>query len=568
MPRSSPRSSPGSSPRSSFTAAAREPWTLIGGSEGRVDTLDNAHCDPGVCWTTGNVADAFPGLFATFTFSFVHEPMEIAMRRMFHTLGVFTDDDLDVSPRVEEQFWNAFAGRAAANIDQFRRVAGFIPGTSATAIEQQLFGYVRPETVDENTMRRYPAILTRAPRAIVTLPKRHDAMFADLRSWRLASLRGAPQLDEAGCLELIADAKYRFGRFMLEHLIVAFVSSGLADRLTELTVKAGLPGLESRLLSGVGSDENEVANDLWELAHERLSLKVFLDRHGYHGPNEGQISGVSWREDPAPVLTRLADYRAIAADDPRAPRNRSAAQARLRAEAAAELGGTSKVVGAQVRVLVKLTARFLALREQGKAGYLLTFDVVKAACRRLGDLLVERGVLTDREDVFHLTHGELAGGLQNLPEGLSVPELVARRRALFDERQDLRLPQAWTGVPVLSKVESAPSEGSPVGSVVTGLAASSGVVEGRARVVRDPATAEFDDGDILVCENTDPGWISLFLVAAAVVTDQGGMLSHGPIVARELGLPCVCGTEDGSRRIADGQQVRVDGDAGTVTVLG
>jgi pyruvate,water dikinase len=120
---------------------------------------------------------------------------------------------------------------------------------------------------------------------------------------------------------------------------------------------------------------------------------------------------------------------------------------------------------------------------------------------------------------------------------------------------------------VLSKVEAPNAEGSPVGTVVTGLAASSGMVEGRARVVRDPATAEFDDGDILVCENTDPGWISLFMVAAAVVTDQGGMLSHGPIVARELGLPCVCGTEDGSRRIGDGQQVRVDGDAGTVTVL-
>ena len=552
-----------SEPRTRWSAAA-----FIGGSEGRVDTLDNSRCDPAVCWTTGNVADAFPGVFTAFTFSFVHEPMEIAMRRMFATLGVFHADELAVSPRIEEQFWNAFAGRAAANIDQFRRVAGFIPGTSATAIEQQLFGYVRPETRDENTMRRYPAILAKAPRAVITLPKRHDAMFADLRAWRLASLARVGDLDAAGCLELIGDAKHRFGRFMLEHLIVAFVSSGLADRLTELTTKAGLPGLESRLLSGVGSDENEVANDLWELAHEKLSLPEFLDRHGYHGPNEGQISGVSWREDPSPVLSRLADYRAIAADDPRAPRTRSAAQARMRAEAAAELARTSRLVAAQVKVLVKFTARFLALREQGKAGYLLTFDVTKAACRRLGALLVERGVLDDVEDVFHLTHGELVDGLRDLPGGLTVAELVATRRTLFVERADLRLPQAWTGVPELTKVEAPPVEGSPAGTVVTGLAASSGVAEGRARVVRDPATAEFDDGDILVCENTDPGWISLFMLAAAVVTDQGGMLSHGPIVTRELGLPCVCGTEDGSRRIGDGQRVRVDGDAGTVTVLG
>ncbi len=541
------------------------------GSPGVVDTLDNATCDPDVCWTTGNVADAFPGVFTTFTFSFVHAPMERAMRRMFARLGVFTADDLAIPPRIEDQFWTAFAGRAAANIDQFRRVAGFIPGTSATAIEQQLFGYVRPETVDENSMRRYPAIAVRAPRTIVTLPKRHDAMFADLRAWRLASLARVPDLDEFGCLELIGHAKARFGAFMVEHLIVAFVSSGLADRLAELTAKVALPGLESRLLSGVGSDENEVAHDLWALAHEQRSLEVFLDRHGYHGPNEGQIAGVSWREDPSPVLNRLADYRTVPAEDPRAPRNRSAAQARVRAEAAAELAATSKLTGTQVRLLVKLTARFLVLREQGKAGYLLTFDVAKAACRRLGDHLVARGVLADREDVFHLSHDELravcAGGTDILVAGLSTAELVAARRALFTERESLRLPQAWAGVPVPTKAEGPATEGAVVGTVIRGVAASSGVATGRARVVSDPATADFDDGDILVCETTDPGWISLFLVAGAVVTDHGGMLSHGPIVARELGLPCVCGTEGASRQIRDGQSVRVDGDAGTVEVL-
>ena len=77
-----------------------------------------------------------------------------------------------------------------------------------------------------------------------------------------------------------------------------------------------------------------------------------------------------------------------------------------------------------------------------------------------------------------------------------------------------------------------------------------------------------DDGDILVCETTDPSWVSLFLVAGGVVTDHGGLLSHGPIVARELGIPCVCGTGDGSHRIQDGQRLRLDGDAGKVEVIG
>jgi pyruvate,water dikinase len=105
------------------------------------------------------------------------------------------------------------------------------------------------------------------------------------------------------------------------------------------------------------------------------------------------------------------------------------------------------------------------------------------------------------------------------------------------------------------------------GSLV-GIGVSPGVVTGRARVVLDPARAEgLARGDILVCQTTDPSWASLFLVASGLVIDVGGPLSHGAIVARELGLPCVVNTKDGTRRLGTGDSIRVDGAAGTVEVL-
>lgn len=528
------------------------------------DPVTTVRCDPRVAWTTGNVAEAFPGVFTALGFTFVHEPMELAFRTMFHRLGVFTEVELVVPDRVEDQFWTAFEGRAAANLDQFHRVAGLTPGTSASAVEKQLFGYVRDTTRDVNSVRRYPVLAVKAPRTIVTLPARHDALFARLRGWRRQQLPKIDKMDERSCLDLIDDARGRFRTIMIEHLVVAFVSSGLADRLAGLVARADLPGLEARLLSGVGSDENEVAHDLWALAHEQLALEEFLERHGYHGPNEGQLHGASWREDPSPVLARLESYRGIGADDPRAPRRRSAEQERVRAAAAAELAAT---VGPwrrrAVTALTDLTARFLALREQGKAGYLLTFDVARTAARRLGRLLVARGVLAVESDVFHLTWDELRAHPTD-----DLRELVDARRALHQQRLGLRLPQGWEGLPPVTAAPPDATEGEPPGTVLHGVAASSGVVEGTVRVVRDPATAEIDDGDVLVCETTDPGWTSLFMVAAAVVTDFGGMLSHGPIVARELGVPCVCGTRDGSRRLHTGQRVRVDGGTGAVEVLG
>jgi pyruvate,water dikinase len=93
------------------------------------------------------------------------------------------------------------------------------------------------------------------------------------------------------------------------------------------------------------------------------------------------------------------------------------------------------------------------------------------------------------------------------------------------------------------------------------------VVEGRARVVLDAAASELEPGEILVCETTDPSWASLFLVASALVIDIGGALSHGAIVARELGVPCVINTKVGTRRLRTGDHLRVDGNAGLVTVL-
>jgi phosphohistidine swiveling domain-containing protein len=527
------------------------------------DPVNTVDCDPAVAWTTGNVAEAFPGVFTALGFTFVHEPMELAFRTMFHRLGVFTEAELTVPPRVEDQFWTAFEGRAAANLDQFHRVASLTPGTSASAVEKQLFGYVRDTTVDADTPRRYPVLALKAPRTIATLPKRHDALFARLRGWRRQQLPKIDRMDERSCLDLIADARGRFQTIMVEHLVVAFVSSGLADRLAAMVEAAELPGLESRLLSGVGSDENEVAHDLWALAHDQLDLAEFLERHGYHGPGEGQLHGSCWREEPGPVQARLAEYRRIPADDPKAPRRRSAEQGRVRAAAVAELSANAGPLRRRgVLLLTDLTARFLALREQGKAGYLLAFDVARAASRRLGQLLVDRGVLATASDVFHLTYAELAAR-----PTADLRQLVDERRGLYQQRLGLRLPQGWEGpVPVAAAPRDA-TDDEPPGTRISGVAASAGVVEGTVRVVRDPATAEVTEGDVLVCETTDPGWTSLFMVATAVVTDFGGMLSHGPIVARELGVPCVCGTRDGSRRLRDGQRVRVDGGAGTVEVL-
>lgn len=526
------------------------------------DPVHHADCDPDVAWTTGNAAEAFPGVFTPLCWTFVGAPVDHALRAAFCEIGVFTPDEVRTPERIEDQSWTIFHGRAAGNMDTFRKLADLTPGTSATAVEQQLFGYVRPGVVDNNTMRRYPAILLKAPRAIATLRKRHDRYFAELRTWRLQQLPTVDGLDAAGCRRLLADCRERFEKIMTLHFLATFVGSGVADRLTESVTAAGDPGLVGRLLSGIGSDENDVADDLWELAHGGLDMATFLDRHGYHGPNEGQLDSPSWRERPEALDTRLAEFRAMGADSPRAPRHRSAAQAQVRADAQRELAASMPAMKARiVSRLVPIAARFLVLREQGKAGYLMTFDVARSAARRLGGFLCDDGVLAAPDDVFFLTWDELSA------PPTDTRDLVAQRRKRHAERIPLRLPEAWTGVPEPIAVQTSTGARAAVGVQVTGIGACGGVIEGRARVVRDPLDIDLDEGDILVCEATDPSWISLFMVAAGVVTDLGGMLSHGAIVAREMGIPCVCNTKTASTTITDGQRIRLDGARGLVETL-
>ena len=171
------------------------------------------------------------------------------------------------------------------------------------------------------------------------------------------------------------------------------------------------------------------------------------------------------------------------------------------------------------------------------------------------------GVLAEPEDVFYLTAPEILG-----PPPANARDLVAERREIRDSYRKLRLPTFWTGEPVYEVIEDIDDAAGATGNL-TGVGVSPGVVEGPARVVTDPALADMEPGDILVAHTTDPSWASLMFMANALVVDIGGQLSHAAVVARELSIPCVMNTLDGTRRLHDGDRLRVDGGAGTVEIL-
>lgn len=515
---------------------------------------------PDTTWTTVNTAEAMPGVQTPLGWTFWADPLELAMRECFYDIGVLRKREIGAAEQIDARFSGIMFGRFVANVDKMRHVGDLMPGTSGDAVEEQIFGR-RVSGIDSTrSFRRYPVVAVKMPRLALGVPRRLGRLRAETEEWWRRETAAAALADATRAPARLAEARHRFQAVMRPHSVATMLAQAMYEQVKSLAEAAGLEGLETSLITGYGDmEEAQVAADLWDVSRDRLRLEEFVARHGYHGPSEGSLSSRTWREDDSPLRALVATYRTMSEDaDPRA-----VAEARMAARIEAEarlLAATPALRRARTRLILRLAARHIPLREVGKAAFLQAIDVGRAAARSYGAHLADTGALADPEDVFHLTTDELLGELPPNPQAA-----VAARRAKREEYLELRLPETWKG-PAEPVHVAAADAGRP--DRIEGMAVSPGVIEGRARVVLDPeAGIEIEPGEVLVCQTTDPSWASFFLVASGIVIDIGGAMSHGAIVARELGIPCVINTKIGTSAIRTGDVLRVDGGNGEVHVV-
>jgi pyruvate,water dikinase len=205
---------------------------------------------------------------------------------------------------------------------------------------------------------------------------------------------------------------------------------------------------------------------------------------------------------------------------------------------------------------------FIGYREYPKYGMVSRYFVYKRALLEEAERLVRAHVLREKEDIFYLTFAEL----HDVVRTHRVDDrLIGRRKDAFRSYQALTPPRVLTsdGETIAGAYRR---DDVPAGALI-GLPVSAGTVEGRARVILDLARADLEPGDILVTTHTDPSWTPLFVAIAGLVTEVGGLMTHGAVIAREYGLPAVVGVVDATRLIPDGQRIRVHGTDGYVEIL-
>ncbi|MFF0148169.1 pyruvate,water dikinase [Amycolatopsis sulphurea] len=517
--------------------------------------------EPGRLWSTTNIGEATTDVLSPLCWSFWQQWCDLACRDGLYDLGILRSGERAATADQNHATNGCFHGRLAVNVDLLRGYLGRVPGPMAEDFERDLLGMVRPDAPPVSTSWRTTMTVARKAPAVIV---RHSLVTRrryrrELQWWQRTAF--APVPDPRA---LLIDAAWHFRQSMRTHSHCRLLVQAHYSLLNRLIAAAGQRELYPAVVAGLGGvQETTMSQDLWNVAHGGLDRHEFLRRHGYHGRHEGNLTGSSWRQDPTQLDSLIAAYRERPPGEQphaQATRSQQARQQAMRTLCAALPARTRAVT----RIVAHQLAAQVRLLQQSKASFVMALDVARHAAHGIGRELVAGGHLDTPEDACYLTLTELRATVPG-----NARELTTFRRARHTGYRGVRLPTSFTGMPdPILPDPHAPGDTAPSAAPIVGIGACSGVAEGRARVLTDLDEAgQFEPGEILVCRTTDPSWTMLFTLAEALVIDIGGLGSHGAIVARELGVPCVIGTDDGTRRLRTGDLIHVDATAGIVRHL-
>lgn len=549
---------------------------------GALDEMDSTPAGDDHVYTRCNIGEMMPGAFCPLTASVSGQAIEYAMQTVQVIAGF--------QETYHEDRWlqlGYFSGHLFLNMTEGTALSSGILGNSLEQYCLSIAGRLVDELVPKpprpfpvrlaNTVRLSTFALT----AGVAI-RRLDRKLADFTppsapspQTLLAELDAGIELyNEATLTHVRSSSRAAVAANILEETAVKeAVKAGRSEddgRSQASALMAGGTDVESAVMLGQLDDVvDRLAGEVdaggrfvalapgaaveWLLAgtgSTSRDLRDFLQRHGHRGYRELCLRDPSWGDDPEGLGTIMqAMLRA------RLATGRAARPAR-----AYDDGDLSRAL----RTLARMARAGAAGREATKSRMVLVAHRLSRGYRLLGEQLAGLGRLPDADLVFFFHRSELPALLAAEDTSAMVAAAEGRRAALpFQAR--LEFPDVSVGRPVPFTPQA--PEGIEEG-VIVGRPACSGVVEGTVRVASTVVEAQdLQPGEILVAPVTDVGWTPYFTLIAALVTDIGSSVSHGAVVAREYGLPCVVNTQGATRVLRTGDRVRVDGDRGTVTVL-
>jgi pyruvate,water dikinase len=599
-------------------------WAVEGGKlfllQSRPITSLERTADPdGVLniWDNSNIAESYNGVTTPLTFSFARRAYEEVYRQFCRILRT-PEERIAASANVFRHMLGLIQGRVYYNLLNWYRLLTLLPGFQANrGFMEQMMGVKEPlpeAIVGEMTKSTFASRLKdrfRLMRSVLALVRNHFGMSRQIKAFyarlRSALGEGRPDLGRLRADELVAYYRDLEGQLLtrwdapLVNDFFAMIFFGLLGKLTRSWCGDADGTLHNDLLCSEGgmisAEPAERVQAMAALAarHSTLTAALcegtlsairaemdrvhafrelyqeYLERFGDRCLEELKLESPTLFDDPLTLLRSVGQLARRLGEGGPAPKQEVSLRARAEERARAALGWHPLrrllfgwvLRNARARVRDRENLRFERTRLFGR---------VRMIVLELGRRFYAQGKLDHPRDVFYLEVEECLGYVNGTSTSTDLRGLVSLRKSEFERYRQMPAPgdrfetrgAVHQGNPFQGKATVAEA---PQGDTLKGLGCCPGVVRGPARVITDPRNATLRNGDVLVAERTDPGWIMLFPAAAGLLVERGSLLSHSAIVAREMGIPAVVSLTGVTRWLRDGDLVELNGATGVVVRL-
>jgi phosphohistidine swiveling domain-containing protein len=544
--------------------------------------LDTVKGESSDIWTLGNIGEMMPGVATPLTYSVSAEAIDYGMTMLADKGGAFS-----LARRTEKRYIQMFYNRLFINMSHMMDYPKNIWLNKADDVQFALSGKVFPGIESQPEAPVLRRVLNFARQMISTSrAKKHLEDLKRLTADFTIDTTGTPEQLHAR----LGLARHQLGIGFGHHLMTSAQSGTLysafmrimtgdkrwptaGDHHIATMLLLDIPDIESadavksleRFARLIRSDEefskrfiSATPADAIKMLHEDAPAEVinqftlFLERHGHRCVRESELREKTWEEHPQQLIqslqtrVRLGEIKHTAQD-----------VGELIREALSHLPLIKRAI---LRQMIPAARKAVARRETTKAYSIKMVSIVRKGYQYLAARMVGDHLLEDTDQLFFLTHEEIGMLLEN--HDPKWKEIATQRRKILPELDSLVFEEVSFGIPEPLEKE--------VGIIITegqlkGIPVSSGIVEGRARVIHTLEDAEqLQEGEIMVASFTDIGWTPYFSIISGLITEIGSPLSHGAVVAREYGIPAVVGAKGAKRFLSTGDKVRLDGNRGIV----
>ncbi|UJG43170.1 MAG: hypothetical protein K9W46_12450 [Candidatus Heimdallarchaeum endolithica] len=552
-----------------------------------INELDSSVDDSTIIFTRANVGEMLPGAVTPLTISVFVEAIDIGLKWMYERIGVYRKNE---PGRYVVHFYN----HLFFNLTKMYKIARCILGTSKDSFELNILG----KTLDDTTLGppivfrkrlinsiKYFRFISKHKKALKILEK-------TARTFRINTDLSIPELYKEidNNLDFYNKTWYRHyivssNSGMMNGALVGFISGGNNFTEEALTKSAllltDIKNIESAnivtsledIAKEISSDTNKSEvflslslEDAFHWLNDKNNGKIyelfskFIQRHGHRCIREAELREKEWKENPLELISIL---QSLVKGNTLNNKNESNVSSKMLLD---EIYKELNLKGIKLKIfnmIYRKAKEGMQNREYSKALSIKIHGEFRKAYRALGKKLVEVQIIPEQDLIYFLTHKEIGDLINNNNNKLVAKAQV--RKKLFAQQRSLQFPEIVRGKPEPILISNEERENI---TEIKGTPVSHGVVRGKVRIVKSVEDAEkIEAGEIMVASFTDIGWSPYYALISGLVTEIGGSLSHGAIVAREYGLPLVSNVSNATKLLKTGQEIILDGTKGIITII-